>query len=110
MADKLPASRFDSKIVFERRGAAKDGYGAKTADWAPIAWTWAKYLPGSGTERRTAAQETSVHTAKFVTRATRLTSAVTEQERIVFEGEAWDIKSNVPLGRDRREITGVRQR
>lgn len=110
MPGKLPASRFDRRISFERQGGAKDAYGQQTAGWTAIGGCWAGYRPGSGQERREAAQEKAVLSGSFFVRQSALTAGVTEKDRLVFEGEAWDVRSNVPIGRHGREIAATRAR
>lgn len=106
----MKAAKLDKRIAFERQGETKDAYGQQTAGWTAIGGCWAEYRPGSGVERREAAQEKAVLSGSFVVRQSAMTASVTEKDRLVFEGEAWDVRSNVPIGRHGREIAATRAR
>lgn len=98
-----------SLIVIERGGATGDGYGKKTSTWAPFAEVFAEVKFGTGKERREAAQTKATGTATFRVPHNDKTAATTTKDRIVFDGSAWDIHSNIGLGlRDGREITATR--
>ncbi|HYI42680.1 MAG TPA: head-tail adaptor protein [Sphingomicrobium sp.] len=105
----LSAGRRDRQITFERATVADDDYGGGSETWAAFATEWAQVSFGTGVERRTAAQEAASAPATFRVLANGRTSDVTTRDRIMFDGSAWDIVSNVPLGREGREITAVRR-
>jgi hypothetical protein len=66
---------------------------------------------GTGQERREAAQESASAAATFRVLGNAVTEGVTVKDRIQFDGSAWDIISNVPIGRpgEGREITAMRK-
>jgi SPP1 family predicted phage head-tail adaptor len=104
----LSAGSRDRRIRFERATVAVDSHGAEVPTWGDVGGAWAQVLFGTGQERREAAQEQATAPATFRVLANPLTKGITAKDRIRFDGSAWDIVSNVPLGRDGREITAVR--
>jgi head-tail adaptor len=75
-----------------------------------IAPAWAKILYGRGEERRGAAAEGSVMTATFRVITSVKLRTVTEENRILYGAEAWDIVSVAPIGRGEIEFTAKRAR
>lgn len=103
------AGELDRRIRFERQGPPiDDGTTRQPGDWAEWCKAWAKVNYGRGDERRAAAQENAGVPATFRVRASTETDAVTVKDRIVFDGAAWDITSNVPFGRFFRDVTAKR--
>lgn len=104
----IKAGELDRRISIERKAVASDGYGGEVETWTDIARPWAKVINGSGTERRAAAQVSATLSATFRVRSNAVTIAVTPVDRIQYDNALWDISSNVPYGRDGRDITATR--
>lgn len=104
----LSAGRRDRRIVFQRGTASRD-FSGETFSWSELGRAWAQVSFGTGQERREAAQEASNAPATFRVLATPVTADIGTKDRIAFDGSYWDIVSNVPLGREGREITAVRR-
>ena len=105
----LRAGALRERITIERASAASNDYNEEVLTWATLATVRAQVLYGTGRERREAAQEVASVPATFRVRQSSDSASWTPKDRILFAGAAWDIVSNVPIGRDGREITAVRQ-
>ena len=106
----MKAGPRDQRITIQRKTATEDPYGGEVETWTNHAQEFAEYKPGTGQERRQAAQESASLVATFRVLDNPKTREVTPgQFRISYDGAAWDITSAVRLGRDGREITAVRQ-
>lgn len=86
------------RIIVQRQFAALDGYGGEVSTWADYATLFAQVIFGTGQERREAAQENASAPATFRVLHSRLTAAITAEDRIQFDDGQWDITSVVPLG------------
>lgn len=96
-------------ITIERATTTIDDYGGEVSTWEAYAEAYAEVRFGTGQERREAAQESATAAATFRVLDNPQTRAVTTRDRIQFDGAAWDITSNVPLGlNEGREITATR--
>ncbi len=104
----LDAGELDRRIVVERATTSADDYGGETKTWSKWCKSWAKVTYGRADERRQAAQEEASLVATFRVRANAKTSAIETTDRIVYDGSAWDISSNVAFGRAGRDITAIR--
>lgn len=104
----MKAGLRDTLVVIEHKTATEDDYGGEEDTWTEFAQEYAEYKPGTGAERREAAQQQASLVATFRVLSNDKTRAVTPGEyRLSFEG-TWDIRSSVRLGRDGIEITAVR--
>lgn len=100
----------DRLITIERTGApTDDGYTTVPGAWATFTTEYAAVIYGSGREQREAAQLQASLPASFEVLANSKTLAVTELDRIVFDGAAWNIVAPPSrLGRDGVRIQAVR--
>ncbi|AHE56014.1 phage head completion protein [Sphingomonas sanxanigenens] len=106
----MKAGKRDRKIVFERATVTKNAFNEDVETWAASGGEFAHVIFAKGSERRDAAQESASAAATFIVPANTQTNGVTVRDRIMFDGSAWDIVSNIP-SRERnaeREIEAVR--
>lgn len=104
-----PAGKRDRRIVFQRFTATQDEYGEQIETWAQQgASQKAAVFYGRGDERREAAREEGSQTANFNCHATETTRAIIVRDRIVMDGENWDILGVSPMGRREIEFTAQR--
>lgn len=99
------------KIVIEGKTVATDDYGGEVETWGPYATEFADVRFSKGAERREAAQERASAAATFIVLSNAKTRAISvSAHRIVFDGAAWDIVSNIPSREFNagREIEAVR--
>lgn len=105
----MKAGQRDQLILIQRKTTTEDDYGGEVEAWTDHAQEFAEYKPGTGAERRQAAQESASLVATFRVLDNPKTRAVTPgAHRISYDGAFWDITSAVRLGRDGREITATR--
>jgi head-tail adaptor len=108
----MKAGQRDQRIIIQVKqpdpDTPEDAYGGEVVDWTDFATEWAEYKPGTGQERRQAAQESASLSASFRVLDNASTRTVGPgTHRISYEG-IWDITASVRLGRDAREFTAVR--
>lgn len=104
----LPASQRDRRVTIQRFTATQDEYGEEIETWADQGTRWTAIFYGKGDERRQAAVEMGKQSASFVMLADSLTRSVSIKDRLVADGDAWDLVSVSPLGRAEIEFVGVR--
>jgi SPP1 family predicted phage head-tail adaptor len=82
----------DQRITFQRATATPDGIGGQTLVWANLSsvpTVWAKVTPRVGKESMGEGRMNATLTATFTV---RYRSDVTELDRILWRGEAWNIR------------------
>lgn len=89
----MKARERNQKIVIERKTVTTDDYGGEVETWATFATEWAKVVYGSGREQREAAQLQGSLPAAFEVDSNSNTRAVTELDRINFDGAYWNISA-----------------
>lgn len=104
-----PAGKRDRRIIFERYTAVQDEYGEEVQTWAPFGKQQkAAVFYGRGDERREAAREEGSQTANFNCHASETTRAIVIRDRIVMDGENWDVLGISPIGRREIDFTARR--
>lgn len=97
----------DRLITFQRATITRGTLGQETEAWSTdlgTAYAWVRY--GTGNERREAAAQGASNTATFRTLYNPTLAAVTEKDRIVYNG-SWNIVSIAMIGRSEIEFTAV---
>jgi head-tail adaptor len=100
------------RLITVQRGAAvgEDNYGGETLTWDDTEQAYARVRFGLAAEKRMAAQEGGVQTATFEVRPTTTLLQTNIKDRIVFDGDDWDITEVAPLERNSLRFTAVRSR
>lgn len=98
----------ESLITFQRATVSVDDYGGETPSWADLVSVYARVKYGTGQERREAAQERATQAATFECDWNTALATVIVTDRILFEGEAWDVTSKAPLGHHEIHFAAVR--
>ena len=105
----MNAGKRDTLITFEAASVEQDEYGEEISTWATRGTEWAAINWGRGDERRQAGMEQGSQPATFNVLDNPMTRAVSVKDRIVLDGQNWDITSSVPgKRRGDRDITAVR--
>lgn len=105
----MTAGRRETEIEFQRATTTQDDYGEEVSTWTTVGTEWADVNWGRGDERRQAAMEQGSQPATFNVLENPMTRAVSVKDRIVLDGQNWDITSSVPgKRRGDRDITAVR--
>ncbi|WWT39532.1 head-tail adaptor [Microcystis phage Mae-JY02] len=84
--------QLDQRVTLQRYAETPDGGGGATRTWASLAQTptvWAHVKPRLGSERM---EEGRMNAAAFATFTIRYRDDITELDRIVWKGEAWNIR------------------
>lgn len=82
----------DQRITFQRFSVTPDGIGGTTEAWADIATSptvWAKVTPRIGKE---AMVEGRMNASAMATFTIRYREDITELDRLIWRGEAWNIR------------------
>lgn len=98
----------DTLIAFQRYTTTQDEAGEEVRTWAPLGDAWAAIFYGKGDEKRQAAREEGTQAANFLVPSNSVTRGVGVSDRIVLEGENWDIVGKSPAGFDEVEFTAKR--
>lgn len=98
----------ESLITIQRGTVTADDYGGETTVWSTLITARARVRYGTGQERREAAQERMVQAATFECEWNVGLATVIPTDRIVFDGDNWDIISDSPLGHREIHFAAVR--
>lgn len=99
----MSRGQFDRLITVQRAAMTTDDYGGETPTWADTEKAWARVKFGTAQEKREAAQESAQQAATFECFRTTALDNTTERDRILFDGDAWDV-TGIPEKLDRRKI------
>ncbi|WP_260581194.1 phage head closure protein [Sphingopyxis sp. PET50] len=102
------AGRRDNLVTLQRYAATQDEYGEEIQTWTDLGKEWAATFYGNGTERREAAKEQGEQAATFNVRSNALTRGLMIRDRIVFDGDNWDIVSTSPIRRAEIDLVAKR--
>lgn len=84
----MGAGAMDQQITIERRASVADGIGGSVESWAEIATVWAAVKAKAGRE---VVDQGRVN-ASFVNLFEIYSTDVTELDRILWQGERWNIR------------------
>ena len=104
----IPAGRLRDEVAFQRVVAGDDGYGNTVSGWADIEVApgvplieWAEVRVTSGRERVAAGRIEASRTATIRIRASSEVAGLTEADRVIAQGQVWNIRGIAPAGNDR---------
>lgn len=96
------AQELNHLLTFERLEEVIDpATGYRTEEWVPIATAYARVDPMLGRERLAAMQVMEHAQTKFTTR--HLQGGVRTADRLVYNGEHWNMQSIINVGGRNRE-------
>lgn len=98
------AGAADRKIQFLQATVTANALGNEVETFAPVGFAWASVTFGSGSERREAASISAEQSIVFRVLSNSMVRAITRRDRIVFDGDAWGIKSISAVGPQGHEI------
>lgn len=104
----IDPGRRSERITFQRAAVTTDDHGGEVETWADHVTAWAEVRWGTGQERREAAQERGQISATFVCDWTPTLAAVTERDRILYQGAVWDLSPPAFMARQEIHFTGVK--
>lgn len=95
-------------VRIQQAVTATDDHGGETKTWHDIGSAWAKFFPGSGQERREAAQENASITAVFNFDWSPAVAGIVPTDRLYAFDTVWDVVSAVVLGANKDvDVTAV---
>lgn len=105
----MQAGRRDRKVSIQRQGEpVDDGYTTKPGAWAELATRKAQIIWPKGSEPFQQEGIVSQKPATFILPSDSLTRTLTTLDRIVYGGQAYDLKSVNDIGRNEGvECVGV---
>jgi SPP1 family predicted phage head-tail adaptor len=89
------AGKLDRKITVQRASETRNAYNEIEPVWADLFTVWASKKTQSGREALQAEQVVASNTVVFAIRY----KAITTKDRVIFEGQTYDITSLNELGR-----------
>lgn len=89
----MRAGNLRDRITIERQATVEDEFGNTRADWSPLMSLWADMRETTGKERVEAGRVEASRTATIRVRKSGQSSIITEGDRIIARGEAWNIRS-----------------
>lgn len=108
----IAAGQLNERVTLQRPVvSSRDAMGGEVVAWTAVADVWARAVPATGREIFRADQ---VHAEKTVNFTIRRRTDVTAAWRLLWRGEAYDIKHVLPSGHGLEEalelvgITGVK--
>jgi len=100
----MRAGNLRDRVTFQRQIGGDDGYGNTVIGWADHLTVWADVRATLGKEKVDAGRVESSNTATIRIRASSDSRALTEADRVIARGQAWNIRSIVPVGNDRTAL------
>lgn len=90
----LPAGKLNRRIVIQKRGPGQDAGGQPIDGWVEVAkpWAWIKGQTGMGVGRQTAGEGTVAASLNAYSFRIRYRSSITDAMRVLYGGQAFDIK------------------
>lgn len=90
----LPAGKLNRRIVIQQRGPEQDAGGQPIDGWAEVAkpWAWIKGQTGMGVGRQMAGGGTVATSLDVYSFRIRYRPAITNAMRVLYDGQAFDIK------------------
>ena len=83
----------DQRVKFQRARRGRDGFSTVVLDWADLGTLWANVRETPGRETVIAGRVEASRTATIRVYASSLSRAVTEMDRVVWNGFLWNISS-----------------
>lgn len=94
----MRAGKLDRRIEIQRKAVTYDTDGSPIEGWSTLATVWAQQRPNRGAERFAVRQVVGTAVITFQMRY-RADLALTNQDRIVYDGKTWDIADLREIGR-----------
>lgn len=95
----LTAGKLDRKIILQRFTETRDEYNEPVKTWATLATRSASYEPLSDGERFRASETAANASARFVIRYSAAVADLNPKDRLMFEGDPWEILRVKEIGR-----------
>lgn len=90
----LAAGNLNRRITIQRRGPKQDAGGQPIDGWVEVVkpWAWIKGQTGMGVGRQMAGEGTVTTSLNLYSFRIRYRPAITDAMRVLYDGQAFDIK------------------
>jgi SPP1 family predicted phage head-tail adaptor len=106
----MESGKLDRRITIERANTTKNSDNEPVTAWAELAKRWASKKDVSDGEKIRAAEVGATVTTRFQVRWDSVTKTITGADRIVYDGQVYEIEGTKELERrEGVEITASRQ-
>lgn len=95
----VDAGKLDRRIRLERFTETRDEFNEPVKTWALLANRWASYEPLSDGEKFSASETAANASARFRIRWSQVVSDLSPKDRLIFEGDTWEIVRVKEIGR-----------
>lgn len=95
----MQAGKLDRRITIQRASVTKDEYNNDVPTWEDVATVWAAYEPIRDGERFRAGERAAEASARFQIRYSSQVSDVTGKDRLIFNGQTYEITHTKEVGR-----------
>lgn len=95
----MKIGELDQRITIERPGSAVDNGYTTTREWEAVATVWAKYSPGTGSERSEQARQGAEMVETFRIRWSPDVAGIDPTHRVLFKGRACYVVSAAEVQR-----------
>jgi len=92
----MASGRLDRRITIQSKSVAKDSYGQNITTWSTFLTVWSNPVQREGREQTADNNRTTMRPITF---RTRWNSTITNEMRIIWEGEYYKIEDIKELGR-----------
>lgn len=104
----MTAGAKDVLVTLQRATVTTNAHRDEVETWADLAQEYAQVFYGRGDERRQAAVEQGSQAATFRFWSSDKTRSLTLKDRLMLDGDVWDITGIAPVDRQSIEITATR--
>jgi SPP1 family predicted phage head-tail adaptor len=95
----MQAGKLDRKITLQRSTETRDEYNEPVKTWATLATRSASYEPLSDGEKFSASETAAEASARFVIRWSSAVATLNPRDRLLYEGDTWEILRVKEMGR-----------
>jgi SPP1 family predicted phage head-tail adaptor len=92
----MRAGKLDRRIVIQNKAEVIDAYGFRTLSWSTFLTVWSMPVQKDGKEQTT---DNNRSTDRMVNFRTRYNSTITNEMRVIWEGNYYKIEDIKELGR-----------
>lgn len=95
----MRAGQLRERVEIQRRTATRNSFNEPIEIWVAAGTVWAEVNFEMGREEPIAQQVVAGHAARFIMRTNILSRSLAATDRLIWNGQAWDIFSVIPSAR-----------
>ena len=100
----MQSGKLRHRITLERASESKDEWGEITKTWTEFGKRWSRAVPLSGKESFSEAHEIATIDLRVELRHDSLTETITAKDRVVWDGNTYDIETPIDVSGLGKEI------